>query len=161
IGGIQSYDINPAATKILYTAVGPAGPTVGIIDPMPGQQPGAGKIALSLEMRTDPHAEWKEVYWEAWRVERDFYYGPAIKGLPWKTFGDRYARLLPSVSHRDDLNYLLSELIGELNTSHAYVFPPGTGPGLPPPSGNIGLLGVDFEPDQGYYRFKKIYDGEN
>ena len=160
IAGIQSYDINPAATKILYTAVGPAGPTVGIIDPTPGQPPGAGKINLSLEMRTDPRAEWKEVYWEAWRFERDFYYDPAIKGLPWKTFGERYARLLPSVAHRDDLTYLLSELIGELNTSHAYVFPSGLFGGGAAPT-RIGLLGVDFEPDQGYYRFRKIYEGEN
>ena len=58
---------------------------------------------------------------EAWRLERDFYYDPAMGGLDWKAVGERYRQLVPYVAHRADLNYILGELIGELSTSHAYV----------------------------------------
>jgi|SRR5579884_399369 len=156
ISGIQEYALNPAGTKILYRA---AGNTFGIIDPAPGQSAGAGKLSPNLEMLSDPRAEWKEMFWDAWRMERDFYYDPNMHGLDWKGIGERYARLLPGVAHRDDLTYLLGELAGELDTSHAYVIGGGGSPGVPPVS--IGLLGVDFEPVGNYYRFKKIYRGEN
>ena len=154
LAGIQNYDINPAGTKILYQM----GPTYGIVDAAPGLPPGSGKLTVSLEMRTDPRAEWKQMFWEAWRFERDYYYDPNMHGLNWQAIGDRYAKLLPTIAHRDDLTYLIGELAGELNTSHAYVF------GAEPPEVrriSVGLLGVDFAADQGYYRFKKIYHGEN
>lgn len=154
LSGVQGYDVNPAGTKILYRA----GSTQGIIDATPGQAEGAGKLTLALEAHVDPRAEWKQIYWEAWRLERDFYYDPNMHGLDWKAIGDRYGSLLPSVSNRDDLTYLLSELLGELNTSHAYV------QGAEAPEVrrvNGGLLGVDFEAVGDYYRIKKIYPGEN
>ncbi len=153
--GISRYDLNPAANKILYSA---PGSTYGIVDASPGQAAGAGKLNLDLQMRTDPRAEWNQEFWEAWRYERDFYYDPNMHGLNWKAIGDRYASLVPSVAHRDDLTFLLGELVGELNTSHAYV----QGAENPQvPQVGVGLLGVDFEPDSGYYRFKRIYRGEN
>ena len=96
-----------------------AGPLFGIIDVVPGMQVGAAKLTLELEMHTDPRQEWKQVYHEAWRYERDYYYDPKMHGLNWKAIGDRYAALVPDVSDRDDLTYLISELVGELNTSHA------------------------------------------
>jgi tricorn protease len=155
IAGIGGYDINPAGTKILY---GAPGSTFGIIDAAPGQAVGAGRLNLALEMRVDPRAEWKEIFTDAWRFERDFFYDPNMRGMDWKGIGDRYAKLIPYVAHRDDLTYILEELQGELSTSHAFVN------GLPTagaPQVNVGLLGVDYEADQGYYRFKRIYEGEN
>jgi tricorn protease len=154
LGGIQGYDLNPAGSKILYKA----GPIYGIVDAAPGASVGAGKLTLALEMHSDPRAEWKQVFHEAWRYERDFYYDPNMHGLDWNAIGERYAQLVPNVSNRDDLTYLIGELIGELNTSHSYV------QGAEPPpvkQVNVGLLGVDFEADNGYYRIKKIYPGEN
>lgn len=154
IAGIQGYDINPAGTKILYQA----GPVFGIIDAAPGQSVGAGKLTPELEMVSDPRAEWKQIFHEAWRMERDFFYDANMRGLDWKAVGERYGKLVPSVAHRDDLTYLIGEMIGELNTSHAYVM----GAENPPvKQANVGLLGVDFELNSGYYRFKKIYAGEN
>ena len=155
ISGIQGYTLNPAGTKILYRF---AGLSFGIIDPTPGQAVGAGKLNPDLTMLSDPRAEWKEMFWDAWRFERDYYYDPNMHGLDWKGIGDRYARLLPGIAHRDDLTYLLGELAGELDTSHSYVIGVGS-PGVPPV--RIGLLGVDFEPAGNYYRFKNIYRGEN
>jgi tricorn protease len=93
---------------------------------------------------------------EAWRLERDFYYDPAMGGLDWKAVGERYRQLVPYVAHRTDLNYILGELIGELSTSHTYV-----GGGDIPQAAHVGvgLLGVDWalDPRTGLYRFEKIY----
>ena len=154
ISGVQGYACNPTVTKMLYQS----GATFGIIDVAPGQSVGAGKLTLALETIIDPRQEWKQEFQEAWRYERDYFYDPNMKGLDWKAIGDRYAALVPSVAHRDDLTYLLGELLGELNTSHAYVSPP-------PTSGartiGVGLLGCDFEASGAYYRIKKLYSGEN
>jgi tricorn protease len=155
IGGVSVFAINPAGTKILYKA---GADTFGIVDPSAGQSPGAGKLTLSLTTMTDPRAEWREIYWDAWREERDSYYDPNMHGIDWKAIGQRYAALLPDVIDRADLTYLLDELIGELNTSHAYVIPPQQADVKAIP---IGLLGCDFEVDHGFYRIKKIYSGRN
>ncbi len=155
MAGVQAYDINPKATKILYQA----GPVFGIIDAVPGGfPPGTGRLTPTLEMRSDPRAEWQQIFREAWRLERDFYYDPNMRGLNWKAIGDRYEKLVPSVAHRDDLTYLLGEMVAELNTSHAYV-QGAENPEVKQVS--VGLLGVDFEAANGFYRFKKIYEGEN
>ena len=154
ISGVQGYTCNQAATKMLYQS----GPTFGIIDVAPGQAVGAGRLALELEARIDPRQEWKQEFQEAWRYERDYFYDPNMKGLDWKAIGDRYAALVPSISHRDDLTYLLGELVAELNTSHAYVSPPPTAGAR---TIGVGLLGCDFEPVGAYYRIRKIYAGEN
>ena len=154
LSGVQGYTCNPTATKILYQA----GPIFGIVDAFPGQAVGAGRLTLELETTIDPRQEWKQEFQEAWRYERDYYYDPNMHGLDWKAIGARYAALVPSVSHRDDLTYLLGELVGELNTSHAYVSGPPT-VGARAIGG--GLLGCDFEPVGAFYRIKKIYAGEN
>ena len=74
-----------------------------------------------LDMQLDRHAEWNQIYFEAWRQMRDFFYAPNMNGVDWKAMRDKYAALLPFVNHRNDLTYLLGELIAELNNGHAYV----------------------------------------
>ena len=155
LAGISSYDINRAGDKVIYRA----GPVFGIIDNRPGQKVGDGKIELGgLEMKLDPRAEWKQIFNEAWRIERDFYYDPTMRGLDWAAIKTRYEQELPYVAHRSDLNYIIGEMIAELSTSHAYV----SGGDAPDVTRvGVGLLGVDFEARDGYYRFKKIYTGDN
>ena len=143
---------------------GPRSRTFGIIDAKPSGSPhkvGDGALNLSsLEMRIDPRAEWKQMFNEAWRQERDFFFEASMNGVDWAKERDRYAPLLPDVADRYDLTYLLGEMIGELSNSHTYVGG-GDYPNLHPV--NLGLLGVDYELDaaSGLYRFKKIYPGEN
>ena len=119
LAGISSYDINAAGDKVIYSA----GPVFGIIDTMrPGQKVGDGKLDTSgMEMRLDPRAEWKQIFDEAWRIERDFYYDPTMRGVDWAAIKARYEQELPYLAHRTDLNYLIGEMIAELSTSHAYV----------------------------------------
>jgi tricorn protease len=154
--GIDGYDIDRDGSKVLYKA----GPVLGITDAVPGKaKVGAGKLDLSgLQVKIDPREEWRQIYHEAWRLERDFYWDPNMTGHDWNKIGARYEALLPWVAHRSDLNYLIGELIAELSTSHTYVGG-GDQPKKSPVS--VGMLGVDFEPDSGFYRIAKIFPGEN
>ena len=117
-------------------------------------------ISSAMEMHIDPPAEWKQMFNETWRQERDFFFEKSMNGVDWAKERDRYAALLPYAADRYDLTYLLGEMVGELANSHTYVGG-GDHPDLHPV--NLGLLGVDYELDAaiGYYRFKKIYQGEN
>jgi len=131
--------------------------TVGIVDVAEGKKVGDGKLAVENMMAwVDPRAEWMQMFNEAWRLKRDFYYDPAMGGLDWKAVGERYRQLVPYAAHRADLNYILGELIGELATSHAYV---GGGEYPKIPRVGTGLLGVDWSLDasSGLYRLAKIY----
>jgi tricorn protease len=116
-----------------------------------------GKIKTgSMMALVDPHQEWMQMFNEAWRLERDFYYDPDMGGLDWKAIGERYRQLVPYAAHRSDLNYILGEMIGELSTSHTYV---GGGDFPDVARTNVGLLGADYDVDaaSGAYRFKTIY----
>jgi len=92
----------------------------------------------SLQILVDPRAEWKQIFREAWRIERDFYWDPNMAGLDWDKIGKRYEALLPWVAHRSDLNYIIGEMIAELSTSHTYV---GGGEVPDRMRVNVGLLG--------------------
>ena len=156
LSGINGYDLDKEGKKVLYQA----GPVLGITDAVPGKaKVGDGKLDLSgMQVLIDPRAEWRQVFHEAWRIERDFYWDPNMTGHDWKKIGARYEALLPWVAHRSDLNYLIGELIAELSTSHTYV---GGGDQPRSPRVSVGMLGADFEPDGGFYRIAKIYPGEN
>ncbi len=153
--GIDTYDLDKEGKKLIYKA----GPVYGVIEAAPGKKVGEGKLDLGgMQVEVDPREEWKQIFHEAWRVERDFYWDPAMTGHNWKQIGDRYEALLPWVAHRSDLNYLIGEMIAELSTSHTYV---GGGDQPQPPKIGVGLLAADFEAAGNYYRIAKIYPGEN
>ncbi|HUC55408.1 MAG TPA: PDZ domain-containing protein [Candidatus Cybelea sp.] len=154
--GIDGYDLDKEGKKVIYKA----GSVYGIAEATPGKaKVGDGKLNLSeLQVKIDPREEWREVFHEAWRVERDFYWDPNMTGHNWKKIGERYEALLPWVAHRSDLNYIIGEMIAELSTSHTYV---GGGDQPSKPHVSVGMLAADFEPDGGYFRISKIYPGEN
>ncbi|MGO9270830.1 MAG: PDZ domain-containing protein [Terriglobia bacterium] len=175
VDGANSYALSFDGNKLLYSA--PAGPpgsgpggggnTYGIVDAKvpegtaPPHKVGDDALNLArLEMEVDPPAEWKQIFNEVWRQERDYFFEPSMNGVDWPAQREKYAQLLPHVADRYDLTYVLGEMIGELSNSHTYVGG-GDSPDLHPV--NIGLLGADFEADteHGLYRFKKIYPGEN
>ena len=119
------------------------------------------KLKLAgLDMALDKHVEWTQIYDEAWRQMRDFFYAPNMNGVDWKAMHDKYAALLPFVNHRNDLTYLIGELIGELNNGHAYV---GGGERPEAPRIKLGLLGAELsrDPATRAYRIDRILPGEN
>ena len=111
-----------------------------------------------MEVKIDPRAEWKQMFVEAWRINRDFFYDPGMHGVDWPKMREKYGEFLPFVAHRSDLTFLIGEMIGELHVGHAYV-----GGGDYPKVERVpgGLLGADFEIVNGRYRIKKIYSGLN
>lgn len=118
------------------------------------------KVDLSnMKIWTDKKAEWQQIYTESWRQMREFFYASNMHGVDWKAMHDKYSKLLPFVNHRDDVNYLIGELIGELNIGHAYV----NGGDRPTPKRvETGLLGATIEADKsGYFKVTKILKGEN
>jgi tricorn protease len=162
--GAQRFALSFDGSKLLYEADGGRdGHTYGIVDAKPDGPKKVGDGVLNLggmKAQIDPAAEWKQMFNEVWRQERDYFYAAAMNGVDWQKMHDKYAALLPAVADRYTLTYIMGEMIGELSNSHTYV---GGGDYPDLHLVNVGLLGVDFEPDQaaGMYRFKKIYAGEN
>jgi tricorn protease len=123
--------------------------------------PGTGRVDLSgLMLSLDPPAEWGQIFNEGWRIARDFFYDPGLHGVDWNAVRTKYARQLPSVGDRSDLNEILGEMIAELNVGHAYV----GGGDMPPGASRIpmGYLGADFEPaaDGDAFKVVKVYPGD-
>ncbi|MGA9354019.1 MAG: PDZ domain-containing protein [Terriglobales bacterium] len=161
IEGAARFALSVDGSKLLYRG---DGGKFGIIDAKPPDsphKPGEGALDLNgLRAEVDPPQEWKEIYNEVWRQERDYFFEPSMNGVDWQKVHDQYAQLLPYVADRYSLTYIMAGMIGELSNSHTYVgggdFPDG-------PHVNVGLLGADYELDSAskMYRLKKIYAGEN
>jgi tricorn protease len=167
IENVERFALSFDGSKLLYESAGGgehAAHTYGIIDAKPGNEAkkiGDGALSLNgMRARIDPAQEWKEMFEEVWRQERDYFYEAAMNGVDWEKMREKYAQLLPYVPDRYSLTYILGELIGELSNSHTYTGG-GDYPDLHPV--NVGLLGVDFEADpaSSLYRFKRIFSGEN
>jgi tricorn protease len=107
-----------------------------------------------------PAEEWEQIFDEVWRRFRDFFYVENMHGYDWEALRDQYRPLLKHVSHRSDLNYLIGEMIAELNVSHAYM---QGGDYDIPARPRVGLPGALFELDRkaGRYRIAKILEGHN
>jgi tricorn protease len=103
--------------------------------------------------------EWQQIFNESWRQMRDFFYAPNMHGLDWPATKEKYSVLVPYVKNRNDLNYVIGEMIGELNVGHAYVL----GGDKPKPERlKTGLLGARLSKDEsGYFRIDEILPGEN
>lgn len=118
------------------------------------------KVDLSnMNLVVDKKKEWEQIFNESWRQMRDFFYDPGMHGVDWAAMKKKYEVLLPYVNHRQDLTYIIGELIGELSIGHAYV-----GGGDVPKTERIplGLLGASISRDaSGYFRIDKILKGEN
>jgi tricorn protease len=114
-----------------------------------------------LRELVDPRQEWAELFDNAWRLERDLFYSSLMNGVDWKAVHERYRQLLPLIGTREDLNYLIGQMIGEISNSHTYVG--GGDYGDTTPAVRAALLGVDWKLDaaSGRYQFATIYSGDN
>jgi tricorn protease len=118
----------------------------------PSNVPTSGMTAL-----IDPRQEWQQLFTEAWRIQRDFFYDPYMHGVDWPAIRERYQRLLADCTAREDVSFVIGEMISELNVGHAYVR--GDGDVESPPSVAVGMLGCDYELHEGAYRIVKIHEG--
>jgi len=122
--------------------------------------PAAAKpLSLSgLKMVVDPRKEWRQMFDEAWLMEKEYFYDPNMHGIDWQATYKRYSPLVDHVGRREDLNALLREMMGEMQVGHQFVY---GGDGYKATSANIGLLGADLALENGATRIKHIYTGEN
>jgi tricorn protease len=155
--GVSDYIVSFDKKKLLYKSrltyaiVGTAA------KPQPGPQ---GRLNVdAIEVHIDPRAEWNQIFNEAWRINRDYFYAPNMHGVDWKAARQKYAAFLPDVATRSDLNRVMQWMFSELSVGHHFLgggdspFQPKTVPG--------GLLGADYSIENGRYRFKKVYGGLN
>jgi tricorn protease len=155
INSINNYVISSDGKKLLYAT----GNNLGIVSTSGKSTTSDGKLNITgIRILSDPEAEWKQMFNELWRIERDFFYVANMHGADWKAVKNKYEKFLPYVSHREDLNYLFNEMMGELVIGHNYV---GYGDAPNPVTVNVGLLGADYSIENGRYRFRKIYSGLN
>ncbi len=136
------------------------GGNYGVID-MPSSNVVLEKpIDLSgLKVKVDYKKEWQQIFDESWRQMRDFFYVENMHGVDWKAIYDKYSPLVSYVNHRDDLTYIIGEMIGELNVGHAYVL---SGDKETAPRLYTGLLGAKISKDEsGYFKIDDILKGEN
>jgi tricorn protease len=118
----------------------------------------AKTLKLDLNMKLNRISEWKQMFEEAWRYERDYFYDPGMHGRDWTKVYKRYAPLVPFVKHRADLNYILDQVNGELSVGHSFVGG-GDFPSIDRAKG--GLLGADFTARQGKWQIKRVYTSES
>ncbi len=152
----DSYQLTADGKKVLYEQNG----DWRLADTRT-EHPHDSKLALEgMRAHIDPRQEWEEMFNDAWRLERDLFFDSSMDGDNWKAIHDNYATLLPLLGSREDLNYLIGEMQGELASSHMFVF---GGEDLAPVQQKASLLGVDFELDStsGRYRLARIYSGDN
>jgi tricorn protease len=172
VSGVAAFDVSADGHKLVYRAAGGGGgraaaggagqgggPSLFIVDAdRTPPQAGTGRIEATLRMYLEPAEEFKQIFNEGWRNERDYLYVPNLHGTDWPKMKQMYGQLLPYVRHRADLNYLLDNMGAEIAIGHSYVRG-GDMPEVPPIYG--GLLGADFAIDSGRYRIARIYDNES
>ena len=125
----------------------------------PAEEPKKEEEPGPLPVTIDLRAEWRQLFHDAWRLYRDFYYAPKVNGTAeWDDVRRRYAAMLEHAATREDVNWVLSEMIGESSTGHAYL---GSHGDVAPRGSEepIGMLGVDYELVDGKYRFARVYPG--
>ncbi len=153
--GIQGFVIS--ANGQFMVLIGPAGPS--LVPTAAPPAPGQGALNLdSVQIRVNPREEWKQMFQETLRIQRDYFYDPNYHGVDLKALERKYAPFLANLSSRADLNTLFIDMLGELCVGHMYIGG-GDMPGVSGP--NVGLLGADFKLENGRYRFKRVFNGEN
>ncbi len=156
LGDVSSYVISADHNKMLVSLMG----KYAVIDLPKGKVKADEFLDLSnMQTMVNMEEEWAQIYNESWRQMRDFFYAPNMHGLDWPAIQKKYAVLLPYVKNRNDLNYIIGEMIGELSVGHAYV----SGGDKPSPQRiKTGLLGAKIDKDKsGYFVINEILDGEN
>ncbi|MEP6920847.1 MAG: S41 family peptidase [bacterium] len=154
---IRGYVLSDDGSKLLVAQ----GPGYNIYDATPtGDKSKKPVSTASLFVDRVPVEEWNQIFNEVWRRYRDWFYVPNMHGYDWVALREQYKPILQYVSHRSDLNYVISEMIAELTIQHAYI---EGGDFQIPPRPRSGLPGARFEVDKqsGRYRISKIYRGEN
>ena len=174
VNNVLAYETSADHRKLVYRAAtggggqggGPRGrganapaPQLFLVDAdRTPPQPGSGRLNFALRMFLEPKEEFKQIFNEGWRNQRDYLYVPNMHGADWPKMKEMYGQLLPYAMHRADLNYLMDMMGAEIAIGHSYV----RGGDMPSvPQSIAGLLGADFTIENGRYKVTRIYDNES
>jgi tricorn protease len=173
VTGASDHDVSADGRKLAYRGgggggggrgaapgAGAAGPALFIVDADRNPpQAGQGRLNVTLRMYLDRKEEYRQIFNEGWRNQRDYLYVPNLQGADWVKAKEMYGQLLPYAMHRADLNYLLDNMGAEIAIGHSYV----RGGDMPevPQSPGCGLLGADFVIENSRYKVTRIYDNES
>jgi tricorn protease len=152
---IAAFRVSADGSKILFRR----GQNWSIVPTTAPPRPGDGALNLAnMEVYVDPPAEWRQMFHEIWRIQRDFFYDPGLHGIDLAATKAKYEKYLAGVVSRDDLNAVFAEMMSNMSVGHHNV-----GGGDTPEVRRIpgGLLGADYVVENGRYRFRRVYDGEN
>ena len=160
VAGVSSVSVSADGNKLLVKK----GPAWQVLET--GSESGyigenaasAANLDVNLTMRLDREAEWQQMFDEAWRYERDYFYDPNMHGRDWDDVYRRYAPLVPFIKHRSDLTYILDQLNGEMSVGHSFVFG-GDYPEVE--ESTVGLLGADLVPVRNRWMIERIYTTES
>lgn len=153
---IAGYRLSADGKKIIYGVQGAWSIAATLLPPPPTTP----RLAIAdIEVRIDPRAEWTQIYDEAWRINRDYFYAPNMHGVDWDAARKKYAQFLPDAVTKEDVNRITQWLMSELGVGHHRG---GGGDRLTAPRNVLGgLLGADYTIANGRYRFAKVYGGLN
>jgi len=156
LSGVNGYAISGDNEKIIYSTRN----SLHITELSDKIKPGDGRVDIdAVQIRIDPRAEWRQIFHEAWRINRDYFYDPNYHGADWVAMRKKYEAFLPHLACRTDLNRLIQWMCSELAVGHHRV---GGGDFYEQPERVPGgLLGADYEIANGRYRFKKVFGGLN
>jgi len=149
LDGADDYMLSADGSKILVAAQG----QYAVIAPEEGQKFEKPLRTGEMEMLVDPVQEWRQLFMDTWRIERDYFYDANMHGVNWEQVKQQYLHMLEGATTREDVNFVIGEMIAELNASHAYRWGGDT---EEPLSGNVGYLGVNWKAEGKNYRIDKI-----
>ncbi len=156
MSGIANFHLSADGKKLIYRA----GAKYGMVDAGKPAEVGDGKVEVgAVNLTVDRRQEFPQIFREAWRIQRDWFYDANMQGTDWPAMYEKYAPFVAGCGTRGDLNYLIGEMISELNIGHTYVYGgdfEDTGARVP-----TGMLGCGFHADKGkdHYRFADVVAG--
>ncbi len=152
LDGVDNMRLSENGQKLLVAKSG----TFAVITPNENQKFEKTLPLGDMQMLVDPAQEWKQIFMDVWRLERDYFYDAAMHGVDWNQAKERYLKMLEGAMTREEADFVIGELIGELNASHTYH---GGGDMEVAKNKSVGYLGVDWQADGDYYKIKKIIRG--
>ncbi|HTH64212.1 MAG TPA: S41 family peptidase [Gemmatimonadales bacterium] len=121
VDDVKSYELSADGKKVLLRK----GNALDVIEASSGPSANLDKAAVNLTGWTfplDPREEWRQMFDEAWRLERDYFYDPHMHGLDWPAARAKYRPLVERIADRDELSDLLAQMVSELSALHIFVY---------------------------------------
>jgi len=152
VTGVAGFAISSDGKKLLVVA---DRGRMAIVDAKPDQKLEDFVSTDGMTVEIDPREEWAQIFHEAWRIQRDFFYDPNMHGVDWDAVRKHYEPMLKDCASREDVSYVIKEMIAELNVGHAYYF---GGDVEKTPVTSVGMPACDFELENGTYRITRILE---